>query len=69
MTIGSLLVPIPSVMVAFLTDGYALLRFPPLFCGVKDLDVYYYSVWFPINVLWGIGITLLIIMIWKVHMV
>ena len=68
-TIGSLLIPVPSVIAAFLTDGYTLDRFPPLLCGVKDLDVQYYSLWFLINVLWGVGISLLIIMFWKVHRV
>ena len=68
-TIGSLVIPVPGVMAAFLTVGYALDRFPPLLCGVKDLDVRYYSLTLIFNVLWEIGITLLIIMFWRVHKV
>ncbi len=69
LTVASLLAPIPSIIAAFLTGGYAVNRFPPLMCGVKDLDVQYYSLWFVINVLWGVGITLLIIMFWRLHRV
>ena len=68
-TIGSLLIPIPSVIAAFLTNGYGLGRFPPLVCSAKGLDLQYYSLWLIINVLWEVGITMLIIMFWKVHRV
>ncbi len=67
--VASLLIPIPSIIAAFATKGYSIIRFPPLLCGVTDLNTQYYSLWLLLNIILGVGITLLIITAWKVHKV
>ena len=69
LVIAGLLLPVPGVIAAFATGGYAIHHFPPLLCAVEDRDTEYYTTWLIWNILLLLGITLLIIITWKVHKV
>ncbi len=64
-----LMLPIPGVIAAFATGGYAINQFPALLCGLKDQDTEYYSLWLAMNLLQVAGITMLIVLAYKVHKV
>jgi len=69
LVLAGVLIPFVGVVAALTTGGYALNRFPPLFCGAVNPDVQYYSVWLVINILVAIAITMIVLMFWKVHKV
>ena len=49
--------------------GYILSRFPPLLCYGSDLDVNFYTIVLPIEVILAVGCTMMIIVLWTVHRV
>ena len=69
LVIAGLAIPIPSVIAGFATGGYVNQAFPPQICTVENPDAQYYSLWLFINLLLIAGITMLIIICWKVHKV
>ena len=64
-----LLVPIPGIVATLVTSGYTMNHFPPLLCSTKNPNAQYYSLWIEINLLFAVGITLIIVMFWLVHKV
>ena len=69
LVVVGLLVPIPGVVANLATSGFTRNSFPPLFCGTKNPNAQYYSLWIEINLLFAVGITLIIVMFWLVHKV
>ncbi len=67
-TIG-LVLPVSSIVAAFASGGYSVSGFPPLLCAFKNQNADYYSRWLVVNLLLIGGITLLIILTWRVHKV
>ena len=71
LTVGLILPALP-VIVTFTTgdpSGFGLTRFPPIMCTGLQRDSTFYSLVLPIDVLYAIGIPLLIILFWTVHKV
>ena len=64
-------IPIPGVLLALsIPDwGYAVHGFPPFLCSPKNLNLWYYSGNLPLNILLAIGVTLFVLMFWKLHKV
>ena len=60
-----LIVPIIPVVVILETDGYGLPRFPPFTCTPIDPDATYYSLILPSSVFLAVGISLMILVFWK----
>ena len=49
--------------------GYISSRSPPLLCTGSDLDVIFYTIVLPIEVILAVGCTMMIIILWTVHRV
>ena len=61
----------PGVLLALLVPdwGYVVTEFPPFICIPQNLKFVYCSVTLPLNILLAIGVSLLVLMFWKVHKV
>ena len=70
-SILGIFIPIPGVLLALLISdwGYIVNEFPPSLCTPKGLQLWYYSTHLPINVLLAIGVSLFVLMFWKLHKV
>ena len=58
----------PTVVLA--KYKYVLTRLPPTACAANDLDLVFYSIVFPINIITPLGVSFLtniLWLIWKVH--
>ena len=64
-------VPIPGVLLALSVPhwGYVVYEFPPFLCIPQNQKFWYYSAKLPINILLPIGVSLFVIMFWKLHKV
>ena len=64
-------IPLPGVLLAFFVPdwGYVVNQFPPLLCSTQNLNLTYYSLTLPLNVLLAIGTSLFVLMFWKLHKV
>ena len=64
-------IPIPGVLLALLVPewNYVINDFPPFLCSPKNLNLWYYTMNLPINILVAIGVSLLILIFWKLHKV
>ena len=60
-------IPAIPVVIMLATGGFVARRFPPVVCSARKLDVTFYSVILPIIMMVEIGISLLIIMGWKIY--
>ena len=49
--------------------GFTFVRFPPLPCNGRDVDIVFYTNIFPADVILTIGITLILLVFWLVHRV
>ena len=65
------LIPIPGVLLALLVPewNYVINDFPPFLCSPQILNLWYYTMNLPINILVAIGVSLLILIFWKLHKV
>ena len=70
MTAG-FLAPLPAIIVIFTRKEYefAALGFPPTLCGSKDFNVAYYSLVLVINIIFIIGLPMLVYLLWILHKV
>ena len=64
-------IPIPGVLLALLVPdwGYVVYEFPPFLCSSQNQNLLYYSSNLPINILIAIGVSLFVLMFWKLHKV
>ena len=64
-------IPIPGVLLALsLPDwGYVVHQFPPFLCTPQNQMFWYYSAILPLNILIAIGVSLFVLMLWKLHKV
>ena len=69
-TLG-IFIPIPGVLLALLVPGwgYVVHEFPPFSCSTQNLNLWYYSANLPLNILVAIGVSLFVLMFWKLHKV
>ena len=65
----AVVVPIVPVVTTLKTSGFGLTRFPPILCTGTNADATFYSLVLPIVVLLQVGISLLIVIFWKIHKV
>ncbi len=49
--------------------GFGYVRFPPMPCNGRNVAILYYSLVLPTNLILGVGITLTILVLWRVHIV
>ena len=49
--------------------GFGLTRFPPIFCTGRHEDTTFYSLIFPILLIFMVGMTFLLIIFWIIHRV
>ena len=76
MVTAGLVLPTMPVIVAFTaghgspsTRGFGLTRFPPILCTGLQANPTFYSLVLPINIIFSIGVPLLIIIFWTIHKV
>ena len=64
-------IPLPGVLLALLVPdwGYVVIEYPQFLCFPKNLHFLYHSTILPYNILLAIGVSLLVIMFWKLHKV
>ena len=64
-------IPLPGVLLALSVPdwGYVVNEFPPFLCSPQNLNLWYYSANFPVNILIAIGVSLFVVMFWKLHKV
>ena len=67
--IAALLLPLISPIASHMKDGFVIGDFPPYFCVGRNKAVTYYTLLFPLNILLGVGTSLLVLMFWKLHTV
>ena len=49
--------------------GFGVTRFPPILCTATGKDAVFYSLAFPMEIILGVGCTLLVVMIWSINKV
>ena len=64
-----LLLPLISPILLLLKDGFVIAFFPPFFCVGSDATLKFYTHQIPIIILMGVGISLLVLIFWRLHMV
>ena len=67
--IAAVLLPLISPMASHLKDGFVIGSFPPFFCVGNNNAVSFYTLLLPLNILLGVGTSLLVLMFWRLHMV
>ena len=67
--IAALLLSLISPLANYLKGGFFMYDFPSFFCGGRDADVTFYVHILPITILLGVGTSLLVLILWKLHMV
>ena len=67
--IAALLLSLISPLASHLKGGFIMIDFPSFFCGGKETDVTFYVHLLPITILLGVGTSLLVLILWKLHMV
>ena len=67
----ALFLPVPAIVVILLVDEYEFIyvAFPPTLCHSKDVNVIYYSVILIINIVFFIGVPMLLYLLWTLHKV
>ena len=65
----AVLLALVPVIASAAKGGFVLIRFPPILCVGRDADVSFYTLVLPINLILGVGTSLLIYLLWKVHQV
>ena len=63
--------PIPGVVFAIVREDlqYTVSDFPPILCIPKSRLLWFYSAMLPMDILFGVGISLLILILWLLHKV
>lgn len=64
-----LLLPLISPIANYFKGGFVIANFPPFFCVGREADVTFYVHILPINIILGIGTSLLVLIFWKLHKV
>ena len=64
-----IVLPFVPVITAFGTGGFTISRFPPVLCVPNNTDATFYSLLLPSLIIVAVGITLLIVLFWKIHKV
>ena len=64
-------IPLPGVLLALSVPdwGYVVNEFPPFLCSPQNQNLWYYSATLPLNILIAIGVSLFVLMFWKLHKV
>ena len=69
MILITLVVPLLPVITAAADGGFALTRFPPIFCTARSSNATFYSLILPIILIIQCGVTMLIAIFWIIHKV
>ena len=64
-------IPLPGVLLTFIVPewSYVINQFPPLLCSSQNINLLYYSLNLPLNILLAFGVSLFVVMLWKLHKV
>ena len=64
-----LLLLLISPIILHMKDGFVMGYFPPFFCVARDITLRFYTHHIPIIIFLGVGISLLVLIFWRLHMV
>ena len=64
-----LVLPLMTITNSLIDGGFTITRFPPILCSPKSADAIFFTFILPIDLIIGVGTTLLIVIVWKLHMV
>ena len=64
-----LVLPAIPVAVISVNGGFIITRFPPIACVGKDADSTFYSVVLPLILLYGVGTSFLLVILWRIRRV
>ena len=67
--VTAIVLPIYAPLAISLKDGFVLTRFPPIVCLGRDVDVNFYTVVAPTTILFAIGTTTLLLILWRIRQV
>ena len=65
----ALVLPLVIIISSHIVDGFIITRFPPLVCAPRNANVIFYTFILPIDLMIGVGTTLLILIVRKLLMV
>ena len=65
----ALLLPIYVPLTLYAKGGFTFARFPPIVCVGRNIDANFYTVIFPTTILYAVGTTMLLLIVWKVRRV
>ena len=61
--------PIYVPLTLYAKGGFTFARFPPIICVGTNIDANFYTVIFPTTILYAVGTTMLLLIVWKVRRV
>ena len=71
--IGSVVIafvfPVIAPVTVYTTDGFTITRFPPIVCVGRNADATFYTIVFPTTIVYAVGITVLLLILWRVRRV
>jgi hypothetical protein len=62
-----LLLPIFTPVALSVEGGFTMTRFPPIVCIGRNADANFYTVVFPITIMYAIGITFMLLIFWRIR--
>jgi hypothetical protein len=65
---AAVIIPIFAPLAMSLRGGFTFVRFPPVTCLGRDVDVAFYAVVLPATMLYATGTTLLLLILWRIRM-
>ena len=65
----ALILPIYVPLTVYAKGGFTFARFPPIICVGTNIDANFYTVIFPTTILYAVGTTMLLLIVWKVRRV
>ena len=66
MVIAAVFLPLESLIAILASGGLTIPRFPPVQCFPRNTDAAFYSVVFPISIVFAIAVSLIAIILWVV---
>ena len=65
----SFVFPIIAPMTISARGGFTITRFPPIVCIGRDADASFYTIVFPTTIIYAVGITLMLLILWRIRRV
>ena len=65
----AIILPVFAPVIILFKDGYTIPRFPPNICVGRDVSVNFYAVVGPTTLLFAVGTTILLLILWRIRRV